>query len=122
MLLSYGITNFAFIWLCIKKDEDLKEILFMIIGWWLIVSTISSIGGKNNIVTFRTTSAYHSFMAIMLAIGYGVIIIYNIFSSKEKKIDISRLNLIGIGVQFCWKFALLINGIRPMNTSSLVHY
>ncbi len=41
-----------FIWLCIKKDEDLKEILFMIIGWWLIVSTISSIGGKNNIVTF----------------------------------------------------------------------
>lgn len=37
MSLSYGITNFAFIWLCIKKDEDLKEILIMIIGWWLIV-------------------------------------------------------------------------------------
>lgn len=120
MSLSYGITNFAFIWLCIKKDEDLKEILIMIIGWWLIVPTISSIGGKNNIVTFRTTSAYHSFMAIMLAIGYGAIIIYNIFSSKEKKIDIIRLNLIGIGVQFCWEFALLINGIRPMNSSSLV--
>ena len=29
------------------------------------------------------------------------------------------LNLIGISVQFGWEFALLINGIRPMNEMSI---
>ena len=33
MSFSYGITNFAFIWLCIKKDKYLKEWLILIIMW-----------------------------------------------------------------------------------------
>lgn len=114
MSLSYGITNFAFIWLCIQKDEYVKEFLVLIIGWWLIAPTIANWGGTPNIMTYRTTNAYHGIMGIILLIGYGILIIHNLNVPKEKRVNILWLNAIGISVQFCWEFALLIHGIRPM--------
>ena len=118
MSMSYGITNFAFIWLCLRKDKHLKNWLMLIIGWWLMVPLIASLGGPNNIQTFRTTNQYHSYMAILLVIGYGGLLIYNLLS-KKKQIQMLWLNLIGISVQFSWEFALLIHGIRPMNGNSI---
>lgn len=118
MSMSYGITNFAFIWLCLRKDKHLKNWLMMIIGWWLMVPLIASLGGPNNIQTFRTTNQYHSYMAILLVIGYGGLLIYNLLT-KKKQIQLLWLNLIGISVQFSWEFALLIHGIRPMNGNSI---
>lgn len=118
MSMSYGITNFAFIWLCLKKDRHLKEFLFLIIGWWLIAPTISSLGGEANIQTYRTTGQYHGAMAIILLIGYFGLILYNLFT-KKNKVPLLKLNLIGFFVQFSWEFALLINQIRPMNENSL---
>lgn len=111
MSMSYGITNFAFIWLCLRKDKHLKNWLMLIIGWWLMVPLIASLGGPNNIQTFRTTNQYHSYMAILLVIGYGGLLIYNLLT-KKKQIQLLWLNLIGISVQFSWEFALLIHGIR----------
>lgn len=119
MSLSYGITNFTFIWLCIKKDEHLKEFLFLIVGWWLIVPSLSSLGGGATITTSRTTLAYHGWMAVILAIGYFIVILYNLSVEKNKRISLIWLNSIGISVQFAWEFALLINGIRPMNAFSI---
>lgn len=118
MSMSYGITNFAFIWLCLRKDKHLKNWLMMIIGWWLMVPLIASLGGPNNIQTFRTTNQYHSYMAIILCIGYGGLLLYNLLT-KKKQIQLLWLNLIGISVQFSWEFALLIHGIRPMNGNSI---
>ena len=118
MSLSYGITNFAYIWLCLKKDKNLKEYLFMIIIWWLVAPSIASLGGENNIQTFRTTGQYHGYMALILIVGYMILIIYNIVN-KKKMINILHLNLIGISVQFAWEFALLVNSIRPINEHSL---
>ncbi len=117
MSMSYGITNFAFIWLCLKKDKDLKMWLLLIIGWWLMIPSVTALGGGNNIQTYRTTNQYHTYMAIILLIGYGGFILYNLFTKKEK-IALLKLNLIGISVQFSWEFALLINGIRPLNQNS----
>lgn len=117
MSLSYGITNFAFIWLCLKKDKYLKYWLLLIIGWWLVCPAISLLGGEYNIKTYRTTNAYHGYMAICLVIGYLGLIIYDLFS-KKKFNNILKLNIIGISVQFSWEFALLINGIRPLNENS----
>jgi hypothetical protein len=117
MSMSYGITNFAFIWLCLRKDKHLKNWLMMIIGWWLMVPLIASLGGPNNIQTFRTTNQYHSYMAIILCIGYGGLLLYNLLT-KKKQIPLLWLNVIGISVQFSWEFALLIHGIRPMNANS----
>lgn len=120
MSLSYGITNFAFIWLCLKKDEYLKEFLILIIGWWLLAPAISYLGGSKTIQTSRTTDKYHAPMAIIMLVGYLGLILYNIFNKKGNKIKILRLNIIGISVQFCWEFALLINGIRPLNSNSII--
>ncbi len=118
MSFSYGITNFAYIWLCLKKDEHLKEWLLLIIVWWLIAPSIASLDTTHPIMTYRTTNHYHFFMAILLIIGYFGLIIYNLFVKKEKA-PLLRLMLIGITVQFAWEFSLLVNGIRPLNEASL---
>ncbi len=118
MSLSYGITNFAFIWLCLKKDKYLKLWLFLIIFWWLVAPTLSEAYPYYIITTSRTVSKYHFIMGFILVFGYAACVIYNLFS-KKKNIPILRLNLIGISVQFAWEFSLLINGIRPMNEASI---
>lgn len=117
MSLSYGITNFAFIWLCIQKDKDLKMFLLLIIGWWLIAPTLATLGGEATIKTIRSTGEYHGLMALILLIGYLILIIYNLFHNNQ--IPIFKLILIGFMVQFSWEFALLINQIRPFNKDSI---
>ena len=118
MSMSYGITNFIFIWVLISKDKLAKYWLFLIIMWWLICPSIASMGGENNITTFRTTTSYHGIMGIILVISYLALIIYTLISGKEI-VNILYLCLIGISVQFSWEFSLLINGIRPLNENSL---
>lgn len=116
---SSGITNFSLLWLCLSKDKDLKLWLTLVIGWWLIVPAMAELGGDRTIVTYRTTTAYHGTMAIILAIGYLALIIYDFVVPKEKRIDILWLNLIGIGIQFAWEGAFLLYGIRPWNEYSI---
>lgn len=118
MSMSYGITNFIFIWVLISKDKLAKYWLFLIIMWWLICPSIASMGGENNITTFRTTTSYHGIMGIILVISYLALIIYILISGKEI-VNILYLCLIGISVQLSWEFSLLINGIRPLNENSL---
>lgn len=118
MSMSYGITNFIFIWVLISKDKLAKYWLFLIIMWWLICPSIASMGGENNITTFRTTTSYHGIMGIILVISYLIFIIYTLINGKEI-VNILYLCLIGISVQFSWEFSLLINGIRPLNENSL---
>lgn len=116
--MSYGFTNFAFIWLCLSKDKYLKLWLCLIIGWWLFAPSIAKLGGQANIYTTRTTNEYHAYMAIALVCSYLILIILMLVKKKQF-VNILTLNLIGISVQFCWEFALLINGIRPLNNMSL---
>ena len=118
MSMSYGITNFIFIWVLVSKDKLAKYWLFLIIMWWLICPSIASMGGENNITTFRTTTSYHGIMGIILVISYLILIIYTLISGKEI-VNIFYLCLIGISVQFSWEISLLINGIRPLNENSL---
>ncbi len=115
MSISYGFTNFAWIWLWISKDKHLFEWSLLIISWWfcapLIANTFSS--GEDKIVIQRTTGAYHGYMALILITGYAVIIIYNLFQKERtKRINIPWLLAIGILVQFGWEACLLIGGIR----------
>jgi hypothetical protein len=120
MSLSYGLTNFAYIWLCLDEDGSLKEWLTLIIGWWLVAPVIAAAGGERNIETTRTTNQYHWIMAVILAIGYFYLIVRNLTFKNKEKADILKLNLIGISVQFCWEAALLINRIRPAEADSLL--
>ena len=60
----------------------------------------------------RKVGQYHGFMAAMLVIGYLAVLIYNMFTKKDK-LPVLRMLIIGILVQFGWEFSLLVNGIRP---------
>lgn len=118
MSMSYGITNFAFIWTLVRKDKFAKYFIFLIIMWWLIAPSISELGGEATIQTTRTTGAYHGYMGLVMVFGYLILTIFLLYKEKDF-VSIIRLFLIGFFVQFGWEFSLLINGIRPMNEMSV---
>lgn len=115
MSMSYGITNFVLIWTWIAKDKRTVEITLFILVWWIVAPMLAqSFGGKLPIVTiWRETGSYHGYMALILLAGYVGAIIYNLIQKEPtKRMPLLRLLLIGIAVQFCWEFSLLVGGIR----------
>lgn len=120
MSLSYGFTNFAWIWLWLSKDKNLLEWSLLILLWWfccpLITHTFA--GDAAPIVIQRTTGAYHGYMAIILFVGYLGAVIYNLRQAdRTKQFPILRLLTIGIMVQFSWEMGLLLGGIRSAGFS-----
>jgi hypothetical protein len=67
--------------------------------------------GFPDISISRGTGSYHGVMALILLLGYLLLIFNNLRGRKQ--VDIFRLLVIGIGVQFAWETSLLISGIRP---------
>ncbi len=118
MSMSYGITNFAFMWTLTSKDKLAKIWIFLIIMWWLMCPSIAEMGGPATIQTSRTTGAYHGWMAVALVVSY-VLLILALLKTEKPFVNILYLCLIGFAVQFSWEFALLINGIRPLNELSI---
>ncbi len=118
--MSYGITNFAWIWLWIKKDKHLLEWSILILAWWVAAPLIANTFGNDFEIVriYRGTSAYHGIMAILMFVGYAILCIHNMY--KEKKINIVWLLIIGILVQFAWEAALLISGIRDTGFAPLI--
>lgn len=120
MSLSYGFTNFTWIWLWMRKDEYLFEWSLLLTLWWfscpLIASAFSQ--GEEQILIERTTGPYHYAMAIILFTGYLLLVIWNMKKeNKEERIDIPWLLAIGILVQFSWEAGLLVGGIRSQGFS-----
>lgn len=121
MSLSYGITNFAWIWLWMSKDKHLVEWSLLIWIWWIAAPMLASTFGANlpNIKIWRTTGAYHGYMALILFAGYAAGIVYNLLQKdKEKAMPLLWLLAIGILVQFAWEFSLLVGGIRSAEFAS----
>lgn len=115
MSMSYGFTNFAWIWLALDKDEYLIEWSLLILCWWFCCPMLAQlIGfGQMPIVIQRTTGAYHGWMAAILFVGYLLAVVRNLGESDRKcRIDLLRLSAIGIAAQFAWEAALLLGGIR----------
>ncbi len=119
MSMSYGITNFAFIWVLVAKDKLSKYWIFAIVVWWLICPSVSELGGETTIVTQRTTGAYHGWMGVVMIVGYFILLLLLLRKEDKPFVSILRLFAIGFFVQFGWEFSLLINGIRPMNGMSI---
>ncbi|WP_156933761.1 hypothetical protein [Mycoplasma simbae] len=117
--MSYGTTNFLFIWLAIKKDKHLLHFSLLIIIWWICSPMIARTLSDSQIIIWRTTGKYHWVMAAMLIFGYFGVIIYNLFT-KQSQLPILRMLAIGIIVQFGWEFALMINGIRKLQWGPIV--
>lgn len=122
MSMSYGFTNFVWIWLWISREKHIFEWSFLILLWWfccpLLAQTFGA--GQTPIVIERTTGAYHGYMALLLFAGYLALVVYNLRQKEPgKRIRIPWLLAIGILVQFGWEAGLLIGGIRSAGFSSL---
>ena len=115
MSMSYGITNFVWIWLWYAKDKHLLEWSLFIVVWWICAPLLANTFGQDlaPIKIQRTTGAYHGYMALILAAGYFAAIGYNLFQKdKSKRFPLLWMLAIGILVQFAWEFSLLLGGIR----------
>lgn len=115
MSMSYGFTNFTWIWLCLTKDRHLKEWTLLILLWWFCCPMLSQTFGGDAapVLIQRTTGAYHGYMALILLAGYAGIIVWNLFhENQHQQFPLKRLLLIGILVQFGWEASLLLGGIR----------
>lgn len=118
--MSYGFTNFAWIWLLLDGDSHAVEwSLFPILGWITIGQLSQNFGIGFPIITIsRGTGTYHGVMALILCVGYLFIILKNL--KGKGKVNLLRLMAIGIGVQFAWEMSLLISGIRPLQWQPIV--
>ena len=115
MSMSYGFTNFTWIWLWISKDRNLLEWTILILSWWLCCPLLTkTFGGRAEpIVIQRTTGAYHGYMAILLFAGYLFLLIWNLaHKNRKEQMPLLWLLAIGILVQFGWEAALLLGGVR----------
>lgn len=121
MSMSYGFTNFAWIWLWISRDEHLFEWSLLILLWWfccpLLTQTFAP--GADPIVIQRTTGSYHGYMALLLFLGYLGAIVYNLRrENKAERFPLPWLLAIGVLVQFGWEAGLLLGGIRSAGFSA----
>lgn len=117
--MSYGVTNFAWIWLMLDRDPKWKEWTILIFFAWICNPLISQNFGGNfgTIHIWRGTGSYHGAMAAILLVGYAIVCVMNI--RYDKNIPVVRLLVIGIAVQFGWEFALLVTGIRQSGLETL---
>ena len=111
--MSYGFTNFAWIWLLLDRDGHTVEwSLLPILGWIAVGQLSNNFGaGFAEISISRGIGSYHGAMTLILLVGYLIVIIRNLHGKDN--ISILWLMAMGIGVQFAWEVSLLINGIRP---------
>ena len=118
--MSYGFTNFVWIWLMLDRDDKRLEWSVLIFFSWIAVALLSENFGGNwhQIKISRTTTGYHGVMALILIVGYAFVISENIF--KDRKIPLAYLLFIGITVQLGWETALLITGIRRAGIATLI--
>lgn len=110
--ISYGLTEFAWIWLLLDRDGHSTEwSLLPILGWVAVSQLSSSFGSRFGEISVSRGVGYHGAMAAVLLVGYAVVIIRKLRGREQ--VNVLWLMAIGIGVQFAWEAALLISGIRP---------
>lgn len=118
--MSYGFTNFAWIWLLLDRDSHAVEWSLLPILGWITVGQLSQAYGTSfaEISISRGTSSYHGVMTLILLAGYLWIIFSNLKGGE--KVSLLWLMGIGIGVQFAWEASLLVSGIRPPEWQPIV--
>lgn len=120
--MSYGFTNFAWIWLLLDRDGHGLEWSLMTVAGWVAIAALSQNFGAGfpQVSIQRGTTAYHGVMALILLVGYLYLIIRNLANRPGAQVNILRLLMIGIGVQFSWEAVLLLSGIRPSSLLPLI--
>jgi hypothetical protein len=119
--LSYGFTNMAWVWLLLDTDGHRIEWSLLTVSGWLAVAFMATSYGTAfpMIHIQRGTQAYHGAMALILAVGYSVLILRNL-SATQPRVNLLRLLAIGVGVQASWELVLLLTGVRPPGAAPLI--
>jgi hypothetical protein len=120
MSMSYGFTNFVWIWLWLDRDKRTFEWSTLILAGWLCVALLSQNFGASfgTITTTRGTGSYHGVMALIMFVGYAILVVKNI--RGEREISIPWILAIGVLVQFAWEGVLLVTGIRSLQTMPII--
>ncbi len=121
--MSYGFTNFVWIWVWLDRDGHALEWSLLITSGWLCTALLSQNFGScfTKISIFRGTSGYHGIMAVFLFVGYAILCLWNIrCQDKQKRAPLLWILSIGILVQFGWEFILTISGIRNQSIATLI--
>lgn len=121
--MSYGFTNFVWIWLMLNRDKHRVKWSVLIASGWICSAMMSNSFGGNfgEIQIARGTNSYHGIMALWLFVGFALLFIYNLrVKEKSKQAPILYLVVIGVSVQFAWEFILLITGIRAVGIMPLI--
>jgi hypothetical protein len=119
--ISYGLTNFAWIWLLFDRDGHGREwSVFIIAGWVAVALLGQSYGQGFSHIAISRGTAYHGAMALMMFAGYAWIIFLNLRAKAGNKVNLLWLLAIGIGIQFSWEAVLLVTGIRPAGILPLI--
>jgi hypothetical protein len=114
--MRYGFTNFVWIWRLLDEKGNLLEWSLIPILGWLTIGLLSQNFSSSflDITMSRGTKGYHGIMAIVLCVGYFIVILHNLGTDNaEKRAPVGKLSRIGVGVQFSWESCLLLSGIRP---------
>lgn len=122
MSMSYGLTNFVWIWLWFSRDEHKFLYTALIVVWWFCAPMLATTfgGSMPQVKIQRTTGSYHGTMALILLVGYVAAIVYNMFQKDgAKRFPLLWLAATGIAVQFGWEFSLLVGGIRSAEIASV---
>jgi len=119
--LSYGLTNFAWIWLLLDRDGHALGWSLLPIAGWLAVALLSQTFGQDFIAlaTHRGTRSYHAPMIFIGLLGYAWLALRNRTVPPSDRAPLGRLLAIGIGVQMSWETVLLLGGIRPFDPTGL---
>lgn len=113
MSMSYGFTNFVWIWLCLDRDRHLTEWTLLLVSWWLACPMLAEMIPSSAIHIQRTTGSYHGWMGAILFLSYLGVILWNLRrEDRAGRVNLLRLWAIGVGAQFGWEFSLLLGGIR----------
>lgn len=120
--ISYGLTNFAWIWLLFDRDgRGIEWSVLVIIAWVAVASLSQGFGDDFALISIsRGTARCHAVMALVMATGYLYLIIRNLRAAPGERVNLLRLLAIGIGIQFSWEAVLLLFGIRPTGLMPLI--
>lgn len=120
---SYGLTNFAWIWLWLDRDKRLVEWSVFIVSGWIWVAMMSQALGYDDtpISISRGTADYHGIFALLLFLGYGALCLYNLRQKEDsKRAPLLWILAIGILVQLSWEAVLAVSGIRNLSWRTFI--
>lgn len=110
--MSVGFSMMAWIWLLLDQDEHSLEWSVLFVARWLCVALLSrNFGSSSDFITLSGGIwQFMGVMALLLLVGYGLLIFNNLKEHSEQ-IDIKGILMVGILVQFSQLLVFMLSGI-----------